>query len=239
MSEWGTKLTNDRREILEYIQFMTEEAAKRDIEWMYYCGVFNNAWTFSLYTSEWGFERTGDIVEALSGEKPKVMWLPTNQINNSTMMMDREHWYSNGHVSLNTVEGEGVDGSRALRCMVMFVWPQEPVIYQQTQSNWRFYSEGFHMIQLRKGSTYHISFYAKTPVNKTKLKVQLGAAPKNETVLWTSDEVEINTALTKYEFSYKHTAESVENVRFSIIFSERHSEIILDDIKMIGTRPQQ
>ncbi len=239
MSEWGTKLTNDRLEILDYIKFMTEAAAKRDIDWMYYCGVFNNAWTFSIYTSEWGFARTIDIVEALSGERPKLMWLPTNQINNSTFKMDREHWYSNGQVTLNTVEGEGVHGSRALRCKVMFVWPQEPVIYQQTQAAWRFYSEGFHMIQLREGNTYTISFYAKTPVNKTKLKVQLGVAPTNETILWTSNEVEINTELSKYEFSYKHNSGPVENVRFSIIFSERHSEIILDDIKMVGSRPQQ
>lgn len=239
MSEWGAKLTNNRQEVLEFIKFMADESAKRDIDWMYYCGVFNNAWTFSLYTSEWGFEKTADIVEALTNQKPKIMVLPTNQINNSTFMMDREHWYSNGHVTLNTVEGEGVDGSRALRCMVMFVWPQKPVIYQQTQPDWRFYSEGFYMLQLRKGNTYNISFYAKTLVNKTKLSVQLGVAPKNETVLWTSEQVEINTELTKYEFSYRHESKSVENVRFSIYFSDRHSEIILDDIKMVGTRPQE
>jgi hypothetical protein len=69
------------------------------------------------------------------------------------------------------------------------------------------------------------------------LSVQLGVAPENETVLWTSEQVEINTELTKYEFTYKHDSTTVDNVRFSIIFSERHSEIILDEIKLIGTRP--
>jgi hypothetical protein len=237
MSEWGSKLPNDRQEVLEFIKFMKDECKKRDIDWMYYCGVFNNAWTFSLYTSEWGFEKTADIVEALTGEQPKIMHLPTNQINNSEFIMDREHWFSNGHVTLNKVEGEGLNGSSALKCMVMFVQPEKPVIYQQTQPDWRFYSEGFYMLQLREGSTYNISFYAKTPVNKTKLSVQLGVAPENETVLWTSEQVEINTELTKYEFTYKHDSTTVDNVRFSIIFSERHSEIILDEIKLIGTRP--
>ena len=236
MSEWGAKLTSNRQEILDYIKFMTFESAKRDIDWMYYCGVFNNAWTFSLYTSEYGFEKTADIVEALTGEEPKIMVLPTNQINNSTFIMDREHWYSNGHVTLNTVEGEGVDGSRALRCMVMFVWPQEPVIYQQTKPDWRFYSEGFYMLQLRQGNTYNISFYAKSTTYKTKLRVQLGNA-NNNPVLWTSDPVEINTDLIKYEFTYVHETESVDNARFSIIFSDRHSEIILDEIKLIGSQP--
>jgi len=238
MSEWGSKLPNNRQEVLKFIKFMKDECKKRDIDWMYYTGVFNNAWTFSLYTSEWGFEKTADIVEALTDQKPQIMHLPTNQINNSTFMMDREHWYSNGHVTLNTVEGEGVNGSRALRCNVMFVWPEQPVIYQQTQPDWRFYSEGFYMLQLRQGNTYKISFYAKTPVNKTKLSVQLGVAPENKTVLWTSEQVEINTELTKYEFTYTHESESVENVRFSILFTERHSEIILDDIKLRGTRPE-
>ena len=55
-------------------------------------------------------------------------------------------------------------------------------------------------------------------------------------MLWTSDPVEINKDLVRYELTYKHEAETVENARFSIIFTERHSEIILDDIKLIGTR---
>ncbi|MAI17218.1 MAG: hypothetical protein CMH04_00985 [Marinovum sp.] len=237
MSEWGSKLTNDRQELLKFIKFMKDECKKRDIDWMYYTGVFNNAWTFSLYTSEYGFEKTADIVEALTGEAPKIMHLPTSQINNSEFTMDREHWFSNGQVTLNHIEGEGVNGSGSLKCMVMFVWPEKPVIYQQTQPDWRFYSEGFYMIQLREGSTYNISFYAKTPVNKTKLRVQLGLAPENKKVLYTSDQVEIDTELTKYEFTYTHKTESVENARFSIIFSERHSEVILDEIKLIGERP--
>jgi len=239
MSEWGTKLPNHRHEIVEFLSFMKDEAAKRDIDWMYYCGVFNNAWTFALYSSEWGFEKTADIVEVLTGEEPKLMVLPTNQINNSTFMMDTMHWYSNGQVTLGTADGEGVDGSGALRCMVMFVWPQEPVIYQQTQPDWRFYSEGFYLLQLRQGNTYNISFYAKSTTNKTKLRVQLGHAPHNEPVLWTSEPVEINTDLLRYEFTYVHETESVENTRFTVIFSDRHSEIILDDIKMVGSRPQK
>ena len=214
---------------------MREEAAKRDIDWMYYCGVFNNAWSFALYNSEWGFEKTADLVEVLTGEAPKLMTLPTNQINNSAFRMDTEHWYTNGHVTLGTADGQGVDGSTALRCMVMFVWPQEPVIYQETKPAWRFYSEGFYMLQLRQGNTYSISFYAKTTY-KTTLRVQLGEAGK-DLALWTSEPVEIDSDLKKYELSYVHDTESVENARFSIIFSERHSEVILDDIKLVGARP--
>tara|TARA_Y100000588_G_scaffold102732_1_gene111811 strand:- start:1712 stop:3187 length:1476 start_codon:yes stop_codon:yes gene_type:complete len=236
LSEWGTKLPNHRHEVLEYFNFMRDEMAKRDIEWMYYCGVFNNAWTFALYNSEYGFEKTADLVEALTGETPKIMTLPTNQINNSRFMMDTEHWYTNGHVTLGTADGQGVDGSTALRCMVMFVWPEEPVIYQQTNPQWRFYSDGFYMLQLREGNTYNISFHAKTTY-KTKLRVQLGDA-ENEPILWTSEPVEIDTELKKYELNYVHDTASVDNARFSIIFSDRHSQIILDDIKLVGSLPQ-
>ena len=238
LSEWGPRLLNPRADVLEYVRFMKEESAKRGIEWMYYCGVFNNAWTFSLYTSEYGFEKTSDIVEMLTGEKPGGVVPPTNQVNNSSFMMDTEHWHSNGQVTLGTADGQGVDGSRALRCMVMFVWPKEAVIYQQTRSDWRFYAEGFYMLQLRQGNSYNLSLYAKSSTNTTKLSVQLGNAD-NDPVLWRSEPVEIDKDLTKYEFTYVHEGDSIENARLSIFFADRHSEVILDEIRLVGTRPQQ
>ena len=66
--------------------------------------------------------------------------------------------------------------------------------------------------------------------------MQLGEAD-NDLALWTSEPVEIDSDLKKYELTYVHEKESVENARFSIIFSDRHSEVILDDIKLIGARP--
>ena len=151
--------------------------------------------------------------------------------------MDVDHWYSTEQVSIGTADGQGVNGTRAMRCMVAFVKPKIPAIWQQSPPKWKWKQQG-GMIQLRKGISYNISFYAKTPVNKTKLSVQLGVAPDNEPVLWKSEQVEINTELTKYEFTYTHESKSVEDVRFSILFTERHSEIILDDIKFRGTRPE-
>lgn len=93
------------------------------------------------------------------------------------------------------------------------------------------------MIQLRQGNTYDISFYAKCNTGNTQLKVQLGHAG-GDPVLWTSESVAIDSDLKKFELSYVHETESVENGRFSIIFGDRHSEVILDDIKLIGARPK-
>ncbi len=237
LSEWGSRLVNPREDVLELVNFVTKECAKRDIDWIYYCGVFNNAWPYGLYDSEWGLEKTADVVEVLTGQKPELMTLPTNQINNSAFMMDTFHWYSNAQVTLGTADGQGVDGSRALRCMVMFTNPKEPVIYQETKPTWRFYSEGFYMIQLRQGNTYDISFYAKCNTGNTQLQVQLGHGG-GDPVLWTSESVAIDSDLKKFELSYVHDTESVENGRFSIIFGDRHSEVILDDIKLVGARPK-
>lgn len=236
LSEWGSRLVNPREDVLELVNFVTKECAKREIDWMYYCGVFNNAWPYGLYDSEWGLEKTADVVKALTGQQPEIMTLPTNQINNSAFMMDTFHWFSDAQVTLGTADGQGVDGSRALRCMVMFADPKEPSIYQETKSTWRFYSEGFYMIQLRENNTYGISFYAKCNTGNTQLQVQLGHAGGG-TILWTSESVAIDSNLKKYELNYVHEAESVENGRFSIIFGDRHSEVILDDIKLVGTRP--
>ena len=236
LSEWGTRMYNDREDMKQYFRFLVDEAAKRDIEWMYYCGVFNNAWPFALYSSEKGWDESAEVVEVLTGIKPTVV-PPTSQINNSGIDMDVDHWYSTEQVSIGTADGQGVNGTRAMRCMVAFVKPKTPAIWQQSPPKWKWKQKG-GMIQLREGNSYNISFYAKTPVNKTRLSVQLGVAPDNEPVLWNSEQVEINTELTKYEFTYKHESKSVEDVRFSILFTERHSEIILDDIKFRGTRPE-
>jgi len=236
LTEWGTKMYNNHEDIKTYFRFMVDETAKRDIEWIQYCGVFNNSWDFALYSSEKGWDETAEFVEALTGVYPTVV-PPTSQINNSSFDMDANHWYSNGQVNITTADGEGVNGSRAMRCMVAFTKPNDPVIYQQTPPNWRFpVKDG--MLQLREGNTYKISFYAKTSGYKTKLSIQLGTAPDNKTIFYTSDKIEINTELTKYELTYKHKTKSVDDVRFSIIFTDRHSEIILDDIKFRGTRPE-
>lgn len=236
LTEWGTRMYNDHEDIKTYFKFMVDETAKRGIEWMQYCGVFHNSWDFALYSSEKGWDETAEFVEALTGVYPTVV-PPTSQINNSSFELDADHWYSTEQVNITSVDGQGVNGSRAMRCMVAFIEPNDPVIYQQTPPDWKFpVKDG--MLQLRKGNTYDISFYAKTTGYRTKLSVQLGVAPDNEEILWTSDQIEINTELTKYEFTYTHDSETLDDVRFSFIFTDRHSEIILDDIKLSGTRPE-
>lgn len=235
LTEWGTRMYNDREDMKQYFRFLVDEAAKRDIDWMYYCGVFNNAWPFALYSSEKGWDESAEVVEVLTGVYPTVV-PPTNQVNNPGFDLDADHWYSTDQVNIGTADGQGVNGSRAMRCMVAFVKPQAPTVWQQSPPNWKWKQKG-GMLQLREGNAYTISFYAKAAVNKTKLGVQLGVAPDNEEILFQSELVEIDSELRKYEFTYTHEGESVEDLRFSIVFTERHSEIILDDIKLRGTRP--
>ena len=235
LTEWGTRMYNDYEDMKTYFKFMVDETAKRDIEWIQYCGVFNNSWDFALYSSEKGWDETAELVEILTGVHPTVV-PPTSQIINSGFDIDTDHWYTTEQVTLGTADGQGVNGSRAMRCQVAFIKPNDPVVYQQTPSNWKFPVKA-GMLQLRQGNTYTISLYAKTTGYKTKLSVQLGVAPDNETILFTSEKIEINTELTKYEFMYKHDTETVEDARFSILFTDRHSEIILDDIKLRGKRP--
>ncbi|NRB63169.1 MAG: carbohydrate binding domain-containing protein [Saprospiraceae bacterium] len=235
LSEWGTRMYNNKADMKIYFQYMVEEMAKREIDWMYYCGVFNNAWPFALYSSEKGWDESAELVEALTGIYP-TMVPPTSQINNSEFDMDIDHWYATEQVTIGTADGAGVNGSRAMRCMVAFVKPDVPSVWQQSPPNWKWRQKG-GMLQLRQGNTYTISFYAKAGVNQTTLRVQLGSAPDNDDIFWTSQGVDINTTLTKYEFTYTHTEATAEDVRFSFLFTERHSEIILDDVKVRGARP--
>ena len=89
-----------------------------------------------------------------------------------------------------------------------------------------------------RDNIYRISFYARCEVGTARLHVQLGHAPENEPIIWTSDEITVDPELTQYELEYIHDIASVRNVRFSFNFVDRHSEIILDQIELRGRRPE-
>jgi hypothetical protein len=117
-----------------------------------------------------------------------------------------------------------------------------PSFYQQYEPDWKFRVRGNvqankYTIQLREGSVYRISFHARCEAGTARLQIQLGHAPHNEPVIWTSGEIPIDSRLQKYELEYEHDVTSVGNVRFSFIFLDRHSEVVLDQIELRGRRP--
>ena len=95
-----------------------------------------------------------------------------------------------------------------------------------------------YTIQLRENSIYGISFYSRCEVGKARFQIQLGYAPDNDPIIWTSEEITVDSTLKRYELEYQHAASSVNNVRFSFIFLDRHSEVILDQIELLGRRPE-
>lgn len=249
LSEWGARLNHEIKHVEEYTGFMVPELAKRKIEWSYYCGVFNNAWPYGLYNSEWGFAGVEGVVKNLTGKEPPAEVPPTNQIVNSDFPLDLSDWNSSEYVIMGTADGQGVDGTRAIRVHVPFTFEPDigrkvvPSLYQQYEPDWKFRVQGKvqankYTIQLRENSLYGISFYARCEVGTARLQIQLGHAPDNDPVIWTSEEITLDSKLQKYEFEYEHAAQSVSNVRFSFTFLDRHSEIILDQIELRGQRPE-
>tara|TARA_Y100001978_G_scaffold201330_1_gene219445 strand:+ start:6326 stop:7801 length:1476 start_codon:yes stop_codon:yes gene_type:complete len=253
LSEWGCRLNHEIRHVEEYTAFMVAEMAKRAIEWSYYCGLFNNAWPYGLYNSEWGFEGVEGVVKNLTGQEPPKEVPPTNQIVNSDFQLDLSDWNTSQFAIKGTADGQGVGGSRAIRVHVPFVpmdtFAEEmkrkktPALYQQYEPDWQFRAMGVnyankYTIQLRQDNIYRISFYARCEFGTARLHVQLGHAPENDPIIWTSDEITVDPELTKYELEYIHDIASVRNVRFSFNFVDRHSEIILDQIELRGRRPE-
>ena len=235
LSEWGARLTNDLNDVEEYCRFVVEECGRRNIEWMYYCGAFSNAWAFSLFNSEYGWKDSAAIVKVLTGVTPPTSAPSTSQILNPSFTMDAADWWSTDSVVIGTADHEGVGGSRAIRCTVRYGRPA-PALYQQLDPEWRFKADGKYLIQLREGNTYRISFYAKCDYNTTSVRVQFGHAPDNDPVVWTSTPVQITTDFKEYELTYVHDSGSVDSARFSVLFEDPHCEIILDDIKLRSSR---
>jgi hypothetical protein len=253
LSEWGARINHEIKHVEEYAAFMVPELAKRDIEWSYYCGVFSNAWPYALYNSEWGFRGAEGVVRNLTGREPPAEVPPTNQIVNPDFQLDLADWNSTEYAIMGTADGQGVDGTRAIRVHVPFV-PQAtfapevrrkktPSLYQQYEPDWQFRVKGKvqankYTIQLRESSIYRISFYARCEAGTARLQIQLGHAPHNEPVIWTSGEISVDSKLQKYELEYEHAVSSVSNVRFSFNFLDRHSEVVLDQIELRGRRPE-
>ncbi|MBI9104871.1 MAG: cellulase family glycosylhydrolase [Spirochaetales bacterium] len=251
LSEWGARINHEIKYLEEYTAFMMDGLIKRDIEWCYYCGVFSNAWPYGLYNSEWGFAGVEGVVKNLTGIEPPEEVPPTNQIVNTDFQLDLADWNTTDYAIKGTADGQGVDGSRAIRVHVPFV-PMDtfdpemkrkmtPALYQQYEPDWQFTVKGQvqankYTLQLREGSRYRISFFARCEVGSARLQVQLGHAPENEPVVWTSDVVVLDDELKRFEMTYDHKLESVHNVRFSFNFLDRHSEIILDQIELRGSR---
>ena len=252
LSEWGSRVNHEVKHVEEYTAFVVPELSKRSIEWSYYCGLFSNAWPYGLYNSEWGFEGVEGVVKNLTGKEPPKEVPSTNQIVNSDFQLDLADWNSSEYVIKGTADGQGAGGSRAIRVHVPFV-PMDtfdpemkrkktPSLYQQYEPDWQFRAMGInhankYTIQLRRSNIYKISFFAKCEVEQARLQIQLGHAPDNELVIWTSEEITHHSELKQYELKYSHSIDSVRNVRFSFNFLDRHSEIILDQIEFRGRRP--
>ena len=150
---------------------------------------------------------------------------------------------------MGTADAQGVKGTRSIRVHVPFTYEPDigrtviPSLYQQYEPDWKFRVKGKvqanrYTIQLRENSIYGISFYSRCEVGTARFQLQLGHAPDNDPIIWTSEEITVDSTLKRYELEYQHAAPSVNNVRFSFIFLDRHSEVILDQIELRGRRPE-
>ena len=249
LSEWGTRLNHEIQHVEEYTAFVVPELAKRNIEWSYYCGVFHNAWPYGLYNSEWGFAGVEEVVKNLTGKEPPAEVPPTNQIVNPDFSLDLTDWNTSEYAIMGTADGQGVNGTRSIRVHVPFTYEPDigrtviPSLYQQYEPDWKFRVKGKvqanrYTIQLRENSIYGISFYSRCEVGTARFQLQLGHAPNNDPIIWTSEEITVDSTLKRYELEYQHAAPSVNNVRFSFIFLDRHSEVILDQIELRGRRSE-
>ena len=141
LSEWGTRLSHEIQHIEAYTAFVVPELTKRNIEWSYYCGVFHNAWPYGLYNSELGFAGVEKVVKNLTGKEPPVDVPPTNQIVNPDFQMDLADWNTTPFAVKGTADGQGINGSRAIRVHVPFIAEEymdpetrhknAPALYQQ------------------------------------------------------------------------------------------------------------
>lgn len=231
MTEWGVQTApNKRSDLLEYIIFMADEMAKRNIGSIYYCGMFSNEWGFSIFDSEWGWDQ--DILDILTGVKAPAP-PPTSQLINSefngidrwVVSSDSQVWISNN---------ADLSGKRALGVRLTDT-VSNTFIYQETDYN--FSTRGNKsLLHLRKGNTYTLAFLAKAQQSGAVIKAQFENAKGGGPVFWTSNPVAVGTDAKEYSLEYTHVGDNVPDMRLTIMFEGSNNLIFFDKVSLKSNR---
>lgn len=231
MTEWGSRTApNDRSDLLEYIKFMADEMAKRNIGSIYYCGMFSNEWGFSIFDSEWGWDQ--DILDILTGVKAPAP-PPTNPLINSEFN-GSNRWVVSSGSQVSVSNSAGLSGKQALK-ITLTETITNAFIYQETDSN--FSTRGNKvLLHLRKGNTYTLTFLAKAQEPGAVIKAQFENAKGEGPIFWTSNPVAVETDAKGYSLDYIHTGDDVPDMRLTIMFEGSNNLVLFDKITLKSTR---
>ena len=237
MTEWGVQTAPKiRSELLEYIRFMHGEIARRNIGLIYYCGPFSNEWGFSIFDSEWGWDR--DIVEILTGVQAPAP-PPTNPLLNPEFD-GITRWKASDNSRVSVADATDLSGTHALK-VTLTGTATEASVFQETDYEFSSNEGTFRhskkaLLHLRKGNTYRLTFLARAEQPGAFIKARFEKAGGAGPVYWTSNPVAVDTRKKEYGVEYAHTGGDVQDMRLTILFQGNGNTVYFDKVGLKSAR---
>lgn len=244
LSEWGAWAppVHPVEEWREYLQFVVDELARRDIAWIYFCAGFNNQYGYNILNTQEGWNQ--DALDILTGvTAPPIPKL--NALMNSELGWSSQNWNTKGSVSsLRCVQNEGLSGKWSLEVQAT---AGDAEVYQQTRK-YRGAPPRRYAISVKNGKRYEVSFLAKCKSGGTgKVKVAFSEIVIKENgpgfqddewivqePFWKSESIDIASGVQKHTVVCDYTGDDVRNVRISFLFGDKTQTIVLDSINLLG-----
>jgi len=186
LSEWGAWVPpcHSVEDYKTHIRFVADECEKHDIGWIYYCAGFNNQWAFNILHTEDGWNQDAlDILTGVTAPPPA----PMSPLINTEFGWSTANWIGEGSARISVARNAGLSGPTALK--VEATKSDRAEVYQETPKR-RGSPPGRHLISVRKGRLYKISFLAKSADGTGTVQVRLANVSGSSDGFWTSTPVE-------------------------------------------------
>jgi hypothetical protein len=257
MTEWASQSEpKDRADFLAYTRFVKDEAARRGIGWMYYCGVprgylayLGPVMNWSILDTERGWDQ--DVLDILTGVKapPAPAF---NLVKNSEFLPGFAEarvsgitgWRAAGATVMPT-QAAALSGRNAAQIVLEGM---DATIYQDASTiqlrmsgeNAAFLgtSEGAMApgIRLRKGSTYRLTFLARAEKPGATATARLDDASKNGAACFISKPLPLAALKQEYVVEYTHIGDDIMNARVSLTFSGEKNTMFVDRVMLKSHR---
>lgn len=233
-----------RADFLAYTRFVVDEAGKRGLAWMYYCGIpssfLGEDMLWSILDTDSGWDQ--DVLDILTGVKAEPA--PSfNPIRNSEFVpgftasggWGLSGWGTSNDAAVSLVQTASLSGRNALKITLdqaevsVFQDTYTAIPRQQNESK----ASGKPTIGLRSGSTYLLTFLARAEQpGATTITVRLEDASPNGPLCFASKPFALARQAQEYSCDYVHTGTDVPSARVRLLFTGKKNSVFVDKVVM-------
>jgi endoglucanase len=248
ITEWASQSAPKvRADLLDYTRFVVDEAGKRGLGWMYYCGIpssfLGEDMLWSILDTDSGWDQ--DILTVLTGVKAKPA--PSfNPIRNSEFVpgftasggWGLSGWGATHDAAVSLVQNASLSGRNALKIaldqaeVAVFQDTGTAIPRQQNEGK----APGKPAIRLRNGCSYLLTFLARAEQPGATVTVRLEDASPSGPLCYTSERFVVARQAQEYACNYLHAGADVPSARVRLLFAGEKNSVFVDKVVMTSSR---